>query len=341
MDARHAAAFALLVSGASCGGPRTVVENRGPALASDVTTSGVSSFVWLSGGAEIAYISAGAQLVAVRVADGVRRQLDPATPYFAAGVARSPDESALYFITYDPSAAVPRFTLREALAHRDVPVGEVTPISPSISPDARRVLYWTGGAGSVIDASGVTFSVPSCTAWPVLPVFSPSGEQLLCAGESAVLFTLADASSRRLPDTDSSSWRALYWNGTGLQAVALVPGRGSENVHLTDAESGQRRPIYEQSQGLLDFGLGNAAISEDGRFVAFWETECLQPDSIFSCHAGQNEARLKVVEVASGRAQTVASGAGGPGPVVFSDDGARIAYVFQAGYGELHVRAAH
>src|SRR5213593_1460007 len=51
MDARHAAAFALLVSGVSCGGPRTVVEDRGPALASDVATSGVSSFVWLSDGA--------------------------------------------------------------------------------------------------------------------------------------------------------------------------------------------------------------------------------------------------------------------------------------------------
>lgn len=336
MDARHAAAFALLVSGASCGGPRAVVENRGPVLASDVGTSGVSSFVWLSGGAEIAYVSAGAQLVAVRVADGVRRQLDPATPYFPAGVARSPDESALYFIAYDPSAAVPRFTLREALAHRDVPVGEVTPISPSISSDARRVLYWTGGAGSVLDTSGVTVSVPTCTAWPVLPVFSPSGDQLLCAGESPVLFMLADGSSRRLPDTDSSSWRALHWNGTGLQAVALAP----ENVYLADAASGHRRALYEPSQGLLDFGLGNAAISEDGRFVAFWETECLQPDSILSCHAGQHEARLKVVEVASRRAQTVASGAGGPGPVVFSDDGTRIAYVFPAEYGELHVRTA-
>ena len=335
MDWRQAAAFALLVSVASCGGPRTVVENRGPLLASDVATSGVSTFVWVSGGAEIAYVSGGAQLVAVRIADGVRRQLDAATPYFAAGVARSPDESALYFIAYDPSAAVPRFTLREALAHRDVPVGEVTPISPSISPDARRVLYWTAGAVSVLDASGVTFSVPTCTASPVRPVFSPSGDQLLCAGESPVLFTLADGSSRRLPDTDSFAWRALRWNGTGPQAVALLP----ENVYLTDAASGQRRAVYKPSQGLLNYGLGEAAISEDGRFVAFWETECLHADSIFSCQAGQNEARLMIVEVAWGRAKMVASGAHGPGPVVFSDDGALIAYVFQAEYGELHVRA--
>ena len=335
MNWRHAAAFALLVSEASCGGPRTVVENRGALLASDVATSGVSSFAWLSGGAEIAYVSAAAQLVAVRLADGVRRQLDPATPYFAAGVARSPDASALYFIAYDPSAAVPRFTLREALAHSDVPVGEVTPISPSISPNARRVLYWTAGGGSVLDASGVTFSVPTCTAWPVQPVFSPSGDQLLCAGESPVLFTLADGSSRGLPDADSFAWRALRWNGIEPQAVALL----AENVYLADAATGQRRTMYEPKQGLLDYGLGEAAISEDGRFVAFWETECLHADSIFSCHAGHNEARLKVVEVVSGRAKTVASGADSPGPVVFSDDGALIAYVFQAGYGELHVRA--
>jgi hypothetical protein len=97
--------------------------------------------------------------------------------------------------------------------------------------------------------------------------------------------------------------------------------------------------VYAPNQGLLDAGLGEAAISKDGRIVAFWETECLHAESILSCQAGQNEARLRIVEVSSGRAKTVASGAGAPGSVVFSDDGTRIAYVFQAGHGELHVRA--
>jgi len=334
LNCRRAAVVALLLSVASCGGPRTVVEDRGRVLVGDVATSGASTFAWLSGRAEVAYVSTASQLVGVRIADGVRRQLDDATPYFAAGLTASPDGSALYFIAYDPAAA-PRFTLREAFAHKDVPVGEVTPASPSISPDGRRVLYWAAGAASVLDASGVSFSVPTCTGWPVPPVFSPSGDQLLCAGESASVFTLADGSLRALPDTDSSAWRALRWNGTSAQAVALSPG----SVYLTDAASAQRRALYTPDQGLLDSGLGEAALSKDGRVVAFWETECLHAKSILSCEAGQDEARLRIVEVASGRAKTVASGAAGPGPVAFSDDGTLIAYVFQAGQGALYVRA--
>lgn len=330
----RAAACFLLVCVASCGGS-SVVEDRGPLVASDVASFGVSSFVWLSGGTEIAYVSSAARLVAVRVADGVRRELDSATPYFAAGVTRSADQSALYFVAYDPSAAAPHYTLREALAHRDVPVGEVTPISPSVSADGRRLVYWTAGSVSVLDTSGATFQVPGCSSWPVLPVFSPSGDQLLCAGEAPALFTLADGSARSLPDTDSSAWRALRWTGAGPQAVAF----SSESVYLADAASGQRRPLYGASQRLLDAGLANSAISADGRFVAFWETECLHAESMLSCQAGQTEARLKVVEPATGRVRTVASGAAGPGPVVFSDDSARIAYAFQAGNGELHVRA--
>jgi len=332
---RRAAVVTLLLSVASCGGPRTVAEDRGRVLVGDVATSGASTFVWLSGGAEIAYVSTASQLVGVRVADGLRRQLDDARPYSAAGLTASSDGSALYFIAYDPAAAVSRFTLREALAHKDVPVGEVTPTSPSVSADGRRVVYWAAGSASVLDASGVSFSVPTCTGWPVPPVFSPAGDQLLCAGESASIFTLADGSLRALPDTDSSAWRALRWNGTSPQAVTLSP----ESVYVTDAASAQRRAVYTPDQGLLDLGLGEAALSKDGRFVAFWETECLHAESLLSCQPGQNEARLRIVEVASGRAKTVASGAAGPGPVAFSDDGTLIAYVFQAGQGELYVRA--
>src|SRR5205814_2593859 len=101
MRRRRAAVVTLLLLVASCGGPRTVVEDRGRILVGDVATSGASTFVWVSGGAEIAYVSTASQLVGVRVADGVRRKLDDATPDFAAGLTGSPDGSSLYFIAYD------------------------------------------------------------------------------------------------------------------------------------------------------------------------------------------------------------------------------------------------
>src|SRR5207237_4789074 len=132
------------------------------------------------------------------------------------------------------------FTLREALAHRDVVAGEVTPISPSISPDGRRVLYWAAGSASVLDASGVSFSVPTCSGWPLPPVFSPSGDQLLCVGVSPMVFTLANGSLRMLSDPDSSAWRALRWTGTGPLAVDL----SLDGVYLADAATGQRHALY-------------------------------------------------------------------------------------------------
>ena len=225
---------------------------------------------------------------------------------------------------------LPRYTLREALGHKDLPVGEVLPRSPAASPDARRVLYWTVSGPSVLDSSAAILSASSCGSWsPVLPVFSPSGDQLLCGGQPPILFTVADRSIQNLPDTHSFSWRAVRWNRTGAQAVVLQVDR----VDLVTVATGKVRSLYASNRVSLD--LAEAAISDDAGRVAFWETECLHSESLLECRPGPLESRLKVVEVSSGRAATVASGAAGPGPIAFSDDGLRVAYLFDAA---LHVR---
>jgi hypothetical protein len=332
------AAAVLLAALVSCSDGRAVVEDRGPLLAGDVAISSSVAFVWLPGGAEIAYVSATSELVAVRLADGASRQLDPAKPYFATGLARSGDGNALYFLAQDLSGAIPRFTLHEAFTHAEVGVGELVLGNPAVSPDGRRVLYWTTSGASVLDASGAIFFVPTCASFAILPVFSPAGDQLLCGFEPPILVNVADGSTQALPENDSSLWRAVRWNGGGPQAVALIADARGEHVDLVDVTSGEVRALYQPARSLLDFA--EAAISADGRSVAFWETECLHSASLLSCEAGQTEARLKVVDVSSGRAATVASSAAGPGPIAFSDDGTRIAYAFWAGTAAaLHVRA--
>jgi len=318
------------------GGPRQVLEDRGPKLAYDVVGTGASIFAWLAGGAEIAYVSNTPELIAVRVADGARRQLDAARPYFAANLARSQDAAALYFIAEDLSGPVSSFTVREALAHQTLPVGEVRGVDPAVSADGRRVLYWTAsGVPSVADASGAILSASGCSPlYPVLPVFSPSADQLLCGGEPPVLFNLADGSTQEVPDGSPGLWRAVRWRDGELQVVALAAEQLHERVYLLDLVRGGQHSLYDTQEGLLDFA--HAAISADGRQVAFWETECLHAQSFLSCEPGQTEARLKVVETASGQTRTVATGAGDPGQIAFADDGVRIAYVFGSG---LHLRA--
>lgn len=331
----RSAVLGLIVCGASCSGQRSVLEDRGPLLAGDAAVSGGATFAWLPAGEEIAYLSDASQIVAVRIADGARRQLDPGRPYFVTDVVRSRDGSALYFIAQDLSNGVARYTLREALAHQELPLGEILPGNPAVSPDGRRVLYWTAAGASVRDASGAIFAASPCSASPVLPLFSPAGDQLLCGHDAPFLVNLPDGSTQTLPQSHPISWRAVLWDDAGPRAVALTPEVGRERVDLVDVAGGEVHSLYE-TDGLLD--LANAAISQDGHHVAFWETECLRADSILSCQAGQTEARLKVVDVSSRRAATIASGAAWPGPIAFSDDGTRVAYLFQAGTGKLHVR---
>jgi len=335
------AAFVLLSCCASCEDRRqAVVEDRGPTVARDVASIGATTFAWLRGDAEIAYVSAGSQLVAVRVADGTTRQLDPVRASYQTSLARSRDGSALYFVAEDISGPLPRYTLREAFTAKEVPVGEIANGPLAVSPDAHRVLYTGANGASVLDASGAIFAVsPPCPGWPLPPIFSPSGDQLLCVGEQAAFVNVADRSTETFAGTQLTVWRALRWEAPGPQAVAFAFAAvtGRELVQLIGISDGKTRDLYEtDAETLLE--VAHAAISNDGRRVAFWESECLRAASLLSCEPGKMEFRLKVVDVRSGRAATVASGAAGPGPILFSDDGTRVAYLFQSGWGELHVR---
>jgi hypothetical protein len=336
----RAAAFLALAWCASCEDRgRAVVEDRGPTLARDVASVGTTTFAWLKGGAEIAYVSAGSQLVAVRVDDGTRRQLDPARASYQTRLARSRDGSALFFVAEDISGPLPRYTLREALSGKEAPVGEVTNGTLAVSADAHRVLYSGANGLSVLDASGTIFAVPApCPGRALVPLFSPSGDQILCVGEHAGFVNVADGSTQTFSDVDPTLWRALHWDAVGPKAVGFALGTNRELVQLVDVTPGEAHDLYEPGDTTL-LELGYAAISNDGRRVAFWESECLHAASLLSCEAGKLEFRLKVVDVSSRRAATVASGADGPGPILFSDDGTRIAYLFQPSWGELHVRS--
>jgi hypothetical protein len=326
----------VLLGSLACYRPRSVVEDRGPLLASGIVIAAIgdASFAWLSGGSEIAYVAdvlelnaaPRLELHAVRVADGVTRQLDPARPTLLTGLTRSLDGSALYIVAQDLSGAVPRYTVREALAHKTLPVEGVSPAPLAVSPDARRVFYRTATGPSVLDASGATFPVQACGAFGVLPIFSPSGDSLLCdASASPVVVDVAGGSTRTLPATDSHSWRAVRWSTSGPQAVALTSKLEGESVHLVDLATGRDRVLHQVDQdALLDFAW--AAISNDGSRVAFWETACLAVESIFSC--SKTAAWLKVVGVESAKVDLVASGADAPGPIAFSDDGTCVAYTF-------------
>jgi hypothetical protein len=344
---RAVAPAGVLVCSMACYSPRTVVDDRGPLLAGGIVIAAIgdASFAWLAGGAEIAYVSSVPQfdadprpeLHAVRVADGATRQLDLEGPSFLTGLARSLDGSALYFVAEDRSSGVPRYTLREALAHKTLPVGDLSRSPLAVSSDARRVLYGTAVGQSVLDASGATFTV-RCGAFGVLPIFSPSGGSLLCdAGGVPVMVDVAGGSARTMPATNSSSWRAVRWSASGPQAVALVAQvPGGESVHLVDVATGSERVLHQvvvqRDDALLD--LAWAAISNDGSRVAFWETACLVSESLLSC--SKTASWLKVVSVNSAQVALVASGAEVPGPIVFSDDGTRIAYAFGSA---LHARA--
>jgi hypothetical protein len=351
---------ASVVAFTSAAGCKRPVEDRGPLLAHDADST-MPNMVWRADGSEVVYVasdpSSGVRtLRAVRVRDGSVRQFDAPAPAPYLPLARSADGSALYYFAADG-------TLREAFS-----VATVATVQPSASsdlaasPDGRRVAFWDSsltlpgasatGAAVLLDvASGGRVPLESCSTGPY--VFSPSGDELVCADRLGGAFDVVDLRTASVREQHAAlvSPGRLLWPDSGPLAIGL---QRKDAVGLQELATGAFTVVYRlpaatsSAVKTKDFpdaiALVGVAASNDGRSSAAWVVECLERSFGEPEYCGSAQGSLVMVDNRTGaqeivaRGEATSDGGGGSGPIVFSDDGAQVTYRIGP---ELHMRAAH
>ena len=178
--------------------------------------------------------------------------------------------------------------------------------------------------------------------------FSPSGDQIFfLAADDAGAFTggIVDPASQAIVSKSglTGAQPIANWSDGGLQVLWID---GSNDFQIEDVASEQFAPFLQRSQS-FDGYLGSAsrvsfgAWSRDGAKIAVWDQWCSNASAIngsgLICFAG--EVDLYVVVIATGASTKLvnqdATDAAGEGPVAFSPDGKKVAYV--AGGGGIYV----
>jgi serine/threonine protein kinase/WD40 repeat protein len=151
----------------------------------------------------------------------------------------------------------------------DLPLDEA-PIAGAIAPGARAVALITPKAARVWDmASGQLRKLPGSTDWEALAAFHPDGRVLVTREKNSIirLWDLA-ANSINLPAPLGGGVEYAL-SGDVRRLVTLQPGH---MAHLWDVATGQ---TIGQALDLAD-AMSHAALSLDGRRIAFWGQDSLR-----------------------------------------------------------------
>jgi serine/threonine protein kinase/WD40 repeat protein len=176
-----------------------------------------------------------------------------------------------WMATVGPGNAV---EVRDVLTgRRDGPVLPLddAPIAGAIGPGARAVAIITRKAARVWDlTSGQSRQLPSSTTWEALAAFHPEG-RVLVTRESGSIIRLWDLAANQIDPPAPLSGGAVEYalSGNVRRLVTLEPGRVA---HLWDVATGQ---TIGQALHLAD-DMSHAALSVDGRRIAFWGLDSLR-----------------------------------------------------------------
>lgn len=331
---------------------RAAREDRGPQLAAEVAP--ISKLAFSADGAEVFYPTSDGEepvLRAVRLADGVRRDVDHAStrgPLFPTA-----DGAALYVLEYvPPEGQGPGETrLRDAFSAEN-PLADAPPDLVSliaVAPSGRRLLgVPSGGMGPVVVDLDSGDQTGAACGYAAVATFSPASDAVLCAGGfgEVLAFPLAGGCPPELvaiPDT-TYAW-ALSW--TSQRILAVFEGYPYGDPVVADPVTGE---IVARLVDVTYTTVGRPMeFTRDGGALAFVERECLETRGLLSCTT-RGEVRVRILDVATREARTIASagwtnpedgstppGAGASTTVALalSPDGKTIAYSFG---NELHVR---
>jgi dipeptidyl aminopeptidase/acylaminoacyl peptidase len=306
----------------------------------DPTASGVTWLLWAADGSEVFYLSehqlpTGSMHVApmsqwsvsAAKTDGSgTRIIDSGKPQYAM-LFMPPDGSSVYYLAGDTS----NWALFEALQPRQVATfaaGENLE-GFAASPDDRHVAYFSNGALRQLDTtdgSSVEL-VPAPPPPAIVPetiVYSPTGDRIFYLASDTVSPAAGgtvDVATKAIDPDSGQAGQAGFasWSAAGLHVV-WMPGDPKADVTIEDIASRQLTTLWRPPHA-----GGFRTWSPDGTDVALSDVFCAGGDFGFGCP--NTATHLYVVSIDSGAA-TLLEGVENPvGPVAFSPDGRRLAFL--------------
>ncbi len=317
---------------------RHVHEDRGPLIAGTACAGASSPCPWALTADGAGLVLAQWYVFHLRVADGAREELGilPVVDRFLV----AQDGSALFALT--PGDASSPFALHEVFQGTTYALEAGLDLWKGIalSPAGDAVMYWR--RSEVGDARLRRLAEPTVTELPCswTPVaFSPTLDEVACQSMSAqitgpfVRVRTADGAITRLAhEAYGNAMSGVLWTEAGLRIAGHRDGQYAVFDEATGGWTGFGTPNENT-------GGGSFALVRGGSAVVFAESECLSdPDRAVHNGCDWYEGRVRVADLAAGRAWTVASGEIGPAGFAFqlSADGRSVAYAFGDG---IHLRA--
>jgi hypothetical protein len=293
--------------------------------------------VWSNDSTELFYTTP-LDVKSVRLADGAIRTLAAGEGF--ADLDLAPGGAALYAVGAPSSGGL--HGLVDLLTGRrfpDLPLDygiphNVWPVA--VSPNGKYLaLEVNGGVGLYELATGSVTAVPGCAPAlnfdPRPAVFSPTGAEILCTAKDggpwgALIVDLSSGVGRMV-----TIGGLVHWGSEGLRSLEGGRAAGTVVFSVKDVEVGTTRVIHAVDPSFL---AGGAEWSADGRVIAMWERARCDDAPSMVCYPFRS--RLLVIDLDSGTAAVLASGADSPGAIAFSSDSMRVAYVIGT---TIHVRA--
>jgi hypothetical protein len=327
---RLAPALIIAVAMACPGGrTRTPREDPGRFLASVGVFYAAATLAWAQDGSALTFPQSNritTSLVKVDLQGTILKTFPEREELILGGPASTADGSAIYYIA-GSSVPGPGFSylVREAVSNTVITTDDLFVDLLVLSPDERKLLF--RGSRSpvlVLDlAQRTTTSVDCVYPLNAVPVFSPSSAEVLCTASPRAPPEVVDFTTgarRALNLGAMTSWLAAHWSEElGLRLVGRV-SNDQGRLAIVDTATGVHRDLGPASSVLLP------VVSRDGRELAFWEQECLDPYFLGfgeACHP--TEIRLVVVDLTTGAARRIASSEAWGGPIAFSPDGRQVA----------------
>lgn len=318
---------------------RELPERRGTQVSAAEGVDPRAAFAWSADGTAIYYrSSAPATLAVVDVAPGAPVALVSADSTYR-DIRPAPDGRTLYFVADTGAAAIPVVFRLPLPDGAPVALGRTNDTEAERAADGWAVLPTPrpDTAALVVDPDSVVLDGPELRTFVEegcerLVVFSPDGGRVLCLRNpgATAQYRILDLDGGALSPVDIAAAAdehplAVAWTAGGI--LAFVLGDAGFGVH--DVTSGETTTVAPRPGSAYIADATHAALSEDGRYGAFWVHTCVDPGASGECARGQSVLHVVDLITLDDRVAAVATGTSAGNRIAFSPDGSQLAYVFE------------